>query len=683
MPSLLLEVGCEELPAHSVARAAEELGEAVMRAIQERSLAEDSSQAEIYATPRRLIVSVSGLREAQPDQSVERRGPSESACFGPDGAPTKALEGFCKSAGILPEQAQIRDGYAWAIVEMKGKRAAEALSEDLPNAIRSLTFDKTMRWGESRMRFARPIRWILAILDGEIIPFAVETVQASNTSRGHRFHFPDAFEVSSLEQLLSELRSRMVEPDANARRARIVESAERLAGGRALLTDALVEENVYLTEWPVAIVGTFKEEYRRLPRPVLITAMAKHERFFPIEDEQGNLTNRFISVTNGGDEEEIRQGNEWVLNARFNDAMFFFDEDRRKPLSYFLEQTSRIVFQEKLGTIRQRADRLSALAKAIADESQLGIADLCERAGLLCKADLSTGLVSELPSLQGQIGAEYARIEGEDERICRGVAQHYDAPREPANEGDQIAIVLMCADAADRIAGYLGIGEKPTGSRDPFALRKAATQLIEAQIGWESLKGSFVEWVQRSANLYESQSIALSSRDSIETDFCEIVTGRYEAMFPDISYDAREAALATSWKDPARTILQRARILQSISPDVPFVRTAKRPINIVSAAEKKEIGIASAVKPEHFEHPSESDLLGAIERAEFLAEGRQLDELVDVLRSLASPIDAFFDAVMVMAENETIRANRLALLKRASSLFLRIGDFSKIVIEGE
>lgn len=683
MPSLLLEVGCEELPAHSVARAAEELAEAVMKAIQESSLAEDTLQAGVYATPRRLIVSVSGLRQAQPDQFLERRGPSESACFGPNGAPSKALEGFCKSAGILPEQAQIRDGYAWAVVEVKGKQAAEVLLEGLPNAIRSLTFDKTMRWGESRMRFARPIRWLLALLDGEVIPFSIETVQASNTSRGHRFHFPDPFEVSSLEQLLSELRSRMVEPDANARRARIVEAAERLAGGRALLTDALVDENVYLTEWPIAIVGAFKEEYRRLPRPVLITAMAKHERFFPIEDEHGNLTNRFISITNGGDEDEIRQGNEWVLNARFNDAMFFFDEDRRKPLSYFLEQTARIIFQEKLGTIRKRADRLSTLARTIAEQSHRGIADLCERAGLLCKADLSTGLVSELPSLQGQIGAEYARIEREDERICKGIAQHYDAPRTPADEGDEIAIVLMCADAADRIAGYLGIGEKPTGSRDPFALRKAATQLIEAQLGWEPLARPFTEWIQRAADLYESQGIALSARDSIESDLREIVVGRYEAMFSDIAYDAREAAIRTSWKDPARTILQRAKILQSLSQDVPFVRTAKRPINIVSAAEKKEIDIASTVSPELFKHPSESKLLSAIERAESLAAGLQPDELVDVLRDLASPIEAFFDSVMVMVEDEAVRANRLALLKRASILFLSIGDFSKIVIEGE
>jgi glycyl-tRNA synthetase beta chain len=265
-----------------------------------------------------------------------------------------------------------------------------------------------MRWGSNRMRFARPIRWILAAFDGAVVPFEVETVQSTLTSQGHRFYWPELFEAKTLQELTEGLRQRTVEPDPEVRRERIRSGAALVAHGTPLLTEALVDENVYLTEWPQPIEGEFKPEFLELPRPVLITAMAKHEKMFPVQDEKGQLTNRFVFIRNSGEDATVRVGNQWVLNARFNDARFFYTEDRKRTMEQFLEKTSTIVFQEKLGNVRQRADRLSKLAEKLSEVTG-GDKDeqvLARTAGLYCKADLATGLVSELPSLQGVIGSE-------------------------------------------------------------------------------------------------------------------------------------------------------------------------------------------------------------------------------------------------------------------------------------
>ncbi|MCH8274836.1 MAG: glycine--tRNA ligase subunit beta [Armatimonadetes bacterium] len=694
MPELLLEVGCEELPASAVRRAVSELTDRVLEGLGETHLIEGRPEPRSACTPRRLIVAVEGVLETQPDRQEERRGPSVKAAYAEDGSPTKALQGFCRGVGLDPSEIETRDDYVWAIRTVKGLPAAEILAEKLPEAIQAVTFDKTMRWGKGRMRFARPIRWVVAVLGGEIIEFELEGVRSGKRSRGHRFLSPQEFEVEDFDSLMNGLRKRKVEPDPDKRVEIIRKESLKKANGKPLLDDELVEENAFLTEWPSAIRGEFRDEFLSLPPPVLITAMAKHERFFPIEDKEGRLANGFISITNGGGPETVKRGNEWVLNARFNDAKFFYDEDIRHTLEEFLDRTEGIVFQHKLGTIRQRADRIARLAKNIAEKAGCTPEEVehCETAGRLCKADLSTGLVNELPSLQGIVGGEYAKRGGHPEGVWQAIASHYGPALSPKTGAERAALVVMCADESDRLAGFLGAGDRPKGSRDPYGLRRSAARLIDAQMGWNAEKAAIAEWIALAADGYGVQGVGLAPDDEIAEGLKEILEGRYEAMFPDIRYDAREAAWAARWDDGTSRFVARARALTKFAEDVSFVRTAKRPGNIVAAARKKGIVIEELNDPDSidrslFGYEEEGRLLEAAIKTrpviEQLDRDQRFEDMVHELRGLAKPIDAFFDEVMVMTDDERLRDNRLRLLAYVDGLFRRIGDFDKIVIEGD
>jgi glycyl-tRNA synthetase beta chain len=694
MPHLVLEVGCEELPAHSVRRAVESLASSVTNGLRDAKLINQDFEVKTACTPRRLIVGVDGVVSKQADETIEKRGPSKQAAFDSDGKPTKALEGFCRANGADVSAVTVRDDYVWIRAEVKGRTAHEVLSEVLAHAIQSIPFDKTMRWGSGRMRFARPIRWILAVFDRSVVPFQIETVESGNHSHGHRFLCPDPFEAHSFGELIESLRDRFVEAEPAKREAVIRKEAAETSENKAILNDSLVDENVFLTEWPHAIEGSFREEFLSLPRPVLVTAMAKHERFFPIEDESGEITNRFISIMNAGDEGVVRRGNEWVLNARFNDALFFYQEDSRTSLQQFLERTDRILFQEKLGSIRQRADRIASLAKRIAKQAKLSQEEIewCCEAGRLCKADLSTGLVSELPSLQGHVGGEYARMEKYPDAICEGIANHYDPNFSPSTPEQTVALVVMCADQSDRLAGYLGIGEVPKGSSDPYALRKAVTMLVHAQLGWNAPMDAIQDWIESAAGLYREQGFSIDQNAQIVERFDAILEGRYEALLTEIRYDAREAVWSANHRQPSRHFLARAKAIAELASDIAFVRTARRPINIVTSAKAKGIGFddakrLDAIDQSLLDHDAEANLLEAacaIEpKISNLVESANYHPVAATLRELSAPIDAYFDLVMVMTEDEAKRRNRLEMLAGIARLFLSLGDFSKIVIEGE
>lgn len=693
MPQLLLEVGCEELPAHSVRQAAEELLRLVREVVESEGLASETLAGRWAATPRRLLACLDGVAARQPDRHVERRGPSKSAAFDAGGNPTKALEGFCRSVGVAPAEVEVRDNYVWASKLEEGKPASAVLSLGLAAVLRQIPFEKTMRWGAGRMRFARPIRWIVALLDGEVIEFEVEGVVASCFSHGHRFLSPEPFEVRNWDELIVGLRERFVEPEPERRRDHIVAGTSEVSGGRPLMSEELVEENVYLTEWPTAIAGEFREEFLSLPRPVLIAAMAHYQRFFPVESRPGELTNRFVSISNGGDEETIRKGNEWVLNARFNDAKFFYDEDRRYTLDDFLFRTERIVFQEKLGTVRQRAGRIARVAALLAGEAGLSSAaiEAARRAGLYAKADLSTGLVSELPSLQGQIGAEYARREGVPASICRAIERHYAPDLTSPDEGDRLATLVMCADQSDRLAGYLGIGEVPSGSKDPFALRRSVALLVEAQIAWPFAQEGIGEWVVIAGEGYREQEIEIRDASTLRAGVKEILRGRYEHLFSSLPHDALEAAWSVAWDEPSYRFAERVQFLASVAGDVEFIRLAKRAGNIVSAACKKGILVPGTredakVRIDLFESEAEVVLYEQTQRAEEEMDALPADafaQRTEVLRSLKPSIETFFDDVMVMTDDVERRDNRLALLSRIDLLAKSVADFSRFVIEGE
>lgn len=682
MPELLLELGMEELPASFIERAFIQLREEICRRLTEESLSHGASES--LGTPRRLIVRVSDLAPMQPDRVSENRGPALKAAYDESGAPTKALEGFCRGQGVSVADLTKDDTYVWAKKTVPGKPTLEVLPGILEAAIRALTFDKSMRWGANRMRFARPIRWILAAYDGALVPFSVETVSSGLTSRGHRFNFPDEFPASSWDGLIAELRSREVEPDPNVRRQRIVDGATKVASGTPEMSDVLIDENVFLTEWPQALEGEFKPDFMGLPEPVLITAMAKHERFFPVRDASKKITNKFISIRNGGDETTVRNGNAWVLNARFNDAKFFFDEDQNFSLDDFLAKTDRMLFQEKLGTVRQRSERLAALAAALADGPDQ---ELAKKAGLYMKADLSTGLVSELSSLQGVIGGEYARMAGWPEPICHALSVQYGPEKVAAADTQEgrVARCVIAADQLDKLAGYLGLGLAPTGSSDPFGLRRAVTVLIDLALAWPGHQG-WRSGFQQALDLYAAAGHALDGA-SAEKSLGEIFAGRYKALMPEARYDLLEAALLdenTSALLNPRSVRFRLNALELCADHSNFIQTATRPLNIVAAAKKKGLTIP-ALDAEHLDSESGAALASHLAKTRAVAEAAVSQEspaaLVECLRELAGPINAFFDTTMVMVEDTKVRDARLALLELAGAQLMLAGDWTKVVVE--
>ena len=687
MPELLLELGCEELPATFVRKAYEDLEGNLTNLLKEAGVLQGASTS--MGTPRRLIVSFDNLLPRQEDKTVEQRGPAIQAAYDKDGNPTPALQGFCRGQGVDPSDLRKDDKYVWATRAVKGRDTKDLLQELIPQAIKALSFEKSMRWGSGRMRFARPIRWILAAFDGQAIDFEVEGVKSGLQSRGHRFYKPGQFEAKDLEALKAGLKDHFVEPNPDRRNELILTGAKEVATGTPDIPEALLEENVFLTEWPSALEGQFKEEFMELPRPVLVIAMAKHERFFPIRDKDNNLTNRFVSIRNAGEDETVRKGNEWVLNARFNDAKFFFDEDSKHTFPEFLEKTQGILFQDRLGTVRQRADRLSSVAAEIArlthaNDNEIAFA---RQAGLYAKADLSTGLVSELASLQGVIGGEYAKREGFPDPVCWAIASHYDLGKNPKPdcEGARTAVRTLLADQLDKLAGYLGLGLEPTGSSDPFGLRRAATQLIEAAWAWPAKMPGYAPMMAAANEAYLAQGIVLDGANALKL-FSTLFASRYAALLPDVRHDILDAA---TLEDNTEAVLNpqalklRIACVQRLAQDNAFVHTATRPANIVAAAVKKGIEIG---KPSRLDSKEGEDLLKTLLDTE-MPLGAALhkedpDTICTLFQSLAAPINAFFDSTMVMAEDPEIRSSRLALLQIAQNQLLTAGDFTKIVIEG-
>lgn len=674
MPDLLFELGVEEFPATFVKKAFSDLEAAIVSRLDEAGIGHGASES--FGTPRRMIVNVRDVIERQPDSVKESRGPSLSAAFDASGNPTKALEGFCRGQGVEVSSVRKDGEYVWVTKTLIGRPTIEILSELLPSAVKSLNFDKSMRWGTARMRFARPIRWMLASFGGAVVSFTIETVSSGLESRGHRFNYPAPFAAKTLDELLNGLLARNVEADPREREVRIREGAYRIASGTVQMDDALVHENVYLTEWPTPLEGTFKEEFLELPEGVLVTAMAKHEKMFPVRNSDGKLINKFIFVRNGGVDEVVREGNAWVLNARFNDAKFFFDEDKKFNLAHFLEKTSGMLFQEKLGTVRQRADRLSSVAAEVAKETGATEAEMefAREAALYAKADLSSGLVSELPALQGYIGGEYARRESMGVPVSWAIASHYDLAKNPTIdcEGSRTAVRVLIADQLDKLVGYLGVGLLPTGSSDPYGLRRAATMLIDAALRWPTEFGGYASLLVKSTRLYAGHDFSVAD---VAVSLSDIFRSRYAVFFESSRYDIVEAALGMEDLNP-QGVRFRVQALTELAGDVAFVQAATRVMNIVSAAEKKGETFLSTLEGLTLDSETGEALRTRVGALSFDA------RLLDDLRSLPEPIKAFFEGTMIMAEDAAVRASRLSLLAYIRAQLLKVGDFTKLVTEG-
>ena len=678
---LLLEIGTEEVPAHVMPHLLADLKRLAGDMLAARRIAYESLRT--IGTPRRSALLVTGLAERQEDVSTETRGPSVAIAFDAEGNPTKAGAGFARGQGIDPADLIQRDGYVYASVHEKGAETATLLAELLPELIRAIPLPNSMRWGDLDFRFIRPIRWIVALYGTEVVPFTLANVTSGNTSRGHRTLAPEEFIIASPADYEAACEKAYIIVDPERRRTMICEQIAAVAkecGGTAEITPDLLEEVLYLVEYPTALSGAFEEKYLALPAETVITPMRDHQRYFPVKAADGSLLPVFITVRNGGREhlDVVAHGNERVLRARLADAQFFFDEDRKKSLSEHREKLKTVVFQQGLGSMYEKTERLMGLVTAIVEELapdaaayEAMEADAC-RAAELSKADLVTGMVTEFTELQGIMGREYALLDGEKPEVACAIDEQYM----PRFAGDELpksdpGFALSVADKIDNIVGTFSQGRIPTGSQDPFALRRQALGLVLMLIEHES-DLLLSDLVEEASDLYDldvslCQKMQVYVADFIRLRLKNVLTER------GVRYDVQEAVLADV--DFVADVPVRAayveRLLASDGADA-LVQSFVRVGNI---ARMTETGI---VDPALFQAAEEGALHSAYENA-IAARAEGADTLA-AEQALAKAIDAFFDAVMVMDKDEHIRANRLSLLKNIDNYLLNTADYSKIVL---
>ncbi len=699
----LLEIGCEEIPDGMIVGALRWLSREFAALAERSRLGEVRFDPELLGTPRRLALRATGLLEGQPDRELEVVGPRVEAAYDKSGAPTRALEGFARAQGTTVDQVvRTRTPKGECVAARKketGRPAAAVLSEALPDLISGIPFAKTMRWGSGSFRFARPIRWIACLLGSQIVPFEVAGIKAGRRTHGPRFSGSQPLEIGDAGEYVEILGRHGVMVDFSRRQRLIQEAVRRECarlgeGSRLDAPDSLAETLAGLVEHPVACSGSFDPAFLALPAEVLSTAMIHHQRFFPVKHSDGRPAPHYVAVLNCPDDSAviagIRQGNEWVLRARLRDADFFWKEDRKRGLSERIPDLQRILFEATLGDYRRKVERVGALAGTLAgDLSEAGTAvDLAavRRAAALCKSDLTTLMVKEFPELQGVMGGLYAREDGEPEEVCVAISEQYrgtggDATREAFTRRE--AAVLAIADRMDTLCGFFLLNRIPSGSKDPFGLRRSALAAIQAALD-QGLHFSLARLQRRAVELYAEQGIA-PREDGIGrlTPFLE---ERLRFVYQEgagLRYDAVSAALATGSDDPVDA-LERARALDGIKGQADFESLSlsyRRVRNILSDAQVEPLGDEKPATPE------ERALLEAVKDCERrcapLWKKRDYAAALAVLAGLRSPLDRFFEKVLVMDPDAEVRRKRLALLRRISLLLQRVGDFAEMVLEGE
>lgn len=678
---LLFEIGTEEIPAHVMPGTLAQLKEHAEKAFKENRIAFDAIRT--LGTPRRTALLVKGLAEKQEDVTSENRGPSVKIAFDADGKPTKAAQGFARGRHVAPEDLVVKDGYVYAEVHEEGQLTAKLLETLLPELVCGLSFPNNMRWGDLDFKFIRPIRWFVALYDKDVIPFELANVKSGRTSRGHRFLSQGDFTIDSAADYEAACEENFIIVDQDKRKAMIREQIEEVAkanGGQAEITEDLLEEVLYLVEYPTALCGKFEEKYLQLPPEAVITPMRDHQRYFPVKDAAGKLLPLFITVRNGGREylETVQHGNERVLRARLADAQFFFDEDRKKSLEEHRDKLKTVVFQQGLGTMYEKTERLAALADFIADELHADekAHKHAHRAALLSKADLVTGMVTEFTELQGIMGREYARLDGECEKVAIAIDEHYK-PRfagdsQPATTAGRI---VSTADKIDTIVGTFSLGKIPTGSQDPFALRRQALGLVNMMIE-AKYHLSLSALVNKSMDLYGITDEAV--REKMQQDVADFMRLRLKNVLESVRYDVLDAVLGDV--DDLYAVAQRAAAVEAFVAGKDAEKNIQAFVRVGNLAKKAG---QAAVDVALFQNDEERALYAAYEKADkAAAEKLQAEDYAGALEAftqLSQPIDAFFDGVMVMDKDENIRDNRLGLLKSIDTLVKRVADFSKIV----
>ncbi len=681
---LFLEIGTEEIPAGFIPRAMAEMEAIIIRELGNARLS--FGEIKTMATPRRLALVVTNIPAVQPDAEITATGPSKKAAFDADGKPTKAAEGFARGQGVNVSALKIvttdKGEYIAVTRQETGRPTHQLLAEILPGLVAAIPFKKSMRWGSQDIRFARPIHWIVALFDGIVVPFSFGNIDSGTVSRGHRFMANSTFPVRSFEHYLQECERHFVIVDPQRRRDIIRRETHRVAlaaGGHLLPDEELLDQVVYLVEYPSAVHGTFSPEFLKVPKEVLITSMRSHQRYFSIVDGQGKLMPGFITINNTltDDPSVVVKGNERVLRARLSDARFFFEEDQKVTLEERVKSLKKVVYQQKLGTSYEKMERFRALSESLAAFINPAILEQVSRSAYLCKADLVSAMVGEFPEVQGIMGREYALLEGIPAEVANAIAEHY-LPTQAGGElpaSDAGAIVSIC-DKLDTICGCFGVGLIPTGSADPYALRRSAIGIINIILE-KGYRISLSDGIDKALQLLSAKLTRPTAE--VKADVMEFFRGRFTNLLGDqYPTDVVEAAVSTGYIDLVETSARITALAKFTShPDFEALAVAfKRIGNII-----KE-GVDAPVDPTLFQDQAESCLYEAFQSAKnsveaSISDGAWQDALTEIA-TLRGPVDSFFDKVMVMADDEKVRGNRLALLTAMARMFGKIADFSRI-----
>lgn len=682
---LLLEIGVEELPSRFGQTTLDQIENNLSKLLKEERINFDN--IEKYATPRRLTFVIKNLADKATDLEEEVKGPAKKIAVDDDGNFTKPALGFMKSKGLDPENVYFKQlgnaEYLFGTIKQEGKHTSEVLKNIVPEAIKNVTFPKAMRWGGKNMRFARPIRWMVALLNNEVLDIDLEGIKSSNITRGHRFLGEKEFEVNSVEEYFEKLDKNFVVLDQHKRKEMIREQAVEVAkslGGEVELDEDLLEEITFLVEYPTAFYGEFDEEYVKLPKEVVTTPMKEHQRYFPVLKD-GKLLPNFIAVRNGDSNriDLVKAGNEKVLRARLADALFFYHEDTKKPLESFVDKLQTVVFQAKLGTVYDKTLRIEKLSQVILNE--LNMTESKEntlRAAKLCKADLVTNMVFEFTELQGIMGRDYAQVSGENEEVCQGIFEHYL----PRFAGDILpetntGIALSIADKLDSIAGFFAIGIKPSGSQDPYALRRQALGILSILLD-RKLSVNLNNLINAALDNYSNLEF---NKEEVASQIVEFFVERVKNLFKDlgIRYDVIDAVLNNNLDDISDIHTRALELNRWLQKDelVEMLTAFNR---VATLAEKATTDI---VKEDLLKEDAEIKLYNGFKEIKSNVESLLLDkkynEALDAFATLRPLVDNLFDNVMVMDKDEAIKENRLALLKQIYSTMLTICDLSKIV----
>ncbi|WP_272573871.1 glycine--tRNA ligase subunit beta [Providencia sp. PROV259] len=682
--TFLVEIGTEELPPKALRSLAESFAVNFTAELDGADIAHGA--VTWFAAPRRLALKIADLAASQPDREVEKRGPAIAQAFGSDGQPTKAAEGWARGCGITVDQAErlTTDKGEWLLyrAQMKGQAVSELLVDMVSRSLAKLPIPKLMRWADKDTQFVRPVHTVTLLLGSDVIDGEILGIKSARTIRGHRFMGEPEFTIDNAEQYPAILRERgKVMADYEERKAVIKADAEKAAqalGGKADLTESLLEEVASLVEWPVVLTAKFEEKFLEVPSEALVYTMKGDQKYFPVYDNAGNLMPNFIFVANieSSDPQQIISGNEKVVRPRLADAEFFFKTDRKQRLEDNLPRLETVLFQKQLGTLRDKTDRLEALAGWIAGKIGADV-NHATRAGLLAKCDLMTNMVFEFTDTQGVMGMHYARHDGESEDVALAIKEQYQ-PRFAGDElpSTDVSAALALAEKMDTLAGIFGIGQHPKGDKDPFALRRAALGVLRIIVE-KGYQLDLVEMTEEAARLYGDK---LTNKDVVN-DVVEFMLGRFRSWYQELGYsiDTIQAVLARRPTQPADfdARVKAVTHFRTLEEAQALAAANKRVSNILSKSDEKlsDTVLASVLKtPEEVKLATHVVVLQD-KLAPMFAERNYQDALAE-LASLRDVVDEFFENVMVMDEDQAVRVNRLTLLSQLRELFLKVADIS-------